>query len=54
MNPAGQCQNIVLAPDSVKRIFTAERPDALWVTDLTDVVTQSGMAYVCFIVDAFS
>ena len=42
------------APDLVKRNFTAERPDALWVTDLTYVPTRSGMAYVCFIVDAFS
>jgi putative transposase len=42
------------APDLVDRDFTAERPDALWVTDLTYVPTRSGMAYVCFIVDAFS
>jgi putative transposase len=42
------------APDLVNRNFTAERPDALWVTDLTYVPTRSGMAYVCFIVDAFS
>jgi putative transposase len=42
------------APDLVNRQFTAERPDALWVTDLTYVPTRSGMAYVCFIVDAFS
>ncbi len=44
----------VRAPDLVKRAFTADRPDALWVTDLTYVPTRSGMAYVCFIVDAFS
>jgi putative transposase len=44
----------VRAPDLVKRKFCAERPDALWVTDLTYVPTRSGMAYVCFIVDAFS
>ena len=44
----------VRAPDLVRRNFTAERPDALWVTDLTYVPTRSGMAYVCFIVDAFS
>ena len=44
----------VRAPDLVKRNFTAERPDALWVTDLTYVPTRTGMAYVCFIVDAFS
>jgi putative transposase len=42
------------APDLVKRNFRAERPDALWVTDLTYVPTRTGMAYVCFIVDAFS
>ena len=42
------------APDLVKRVFTADQPDALWVTDLTYVPTRSGMAYVCFIVDAFS
>jgi putative transposase len=42
------------APDLVQRNFTAERPNALWVTDLTYVATWSGVAYVCFIVDAFS
>jgi putative transposase len=44
----------VRAPDLVNRDFTAEAPDQLWVTDLTYVPTRSGMAYVCFIVDAFS
>jgi putative transposase len=44
----------VRAPDLVDRNFTADRPDALWVTDITYVHTRSGMAYVCFIVDAFS
>ena len=42
------------APDLVKRNFSANRPNALWVTDITYVPTRSGMAYVCFIVDAFS
>ena len=42
------------APDVVNRNFRAERPDALWVTDLTYVPTRTAMAYVCFIVDAFS
>ena len=44
----------VRAPDLVDRNFTAGRPDALWVTDITYVHTRSGMGYVCFIVDAFS
>ncbi len=42
------------APDLVNRKFTAVAPNLLWVTDLTYVPTRSGMAYVCFIVDAFS
>jgi putative transposase len=42
------------APDLVNRNFTAAAPNQLWVTDLTYVPTRSGMAYVCFIVDAFS
>lgn len=36
----------VRAPDLVNRQFRADRPDALWVTDLTYVPTRSGMAYV--------
>ena len=41
-------------PDLVDRDFTADRPNRLWVTDLTFVPTWQGVAYVCFIVDAFS
>lgn len=41
-------------PDLVERRFRAESPNQLWVTDLTFVPTWAGVAYVCFIVDAFS
>jgi putative transposase len=41
-------------PDLVGRDFTATAPNQLWVTDLTYVATWAGVAYVCFIVDAFS
>jgi transposase InsO family protein len=41
-------------PDLVKRQFTATAPNELWVTDLTFVATWAGVAYVCFIIDAFS
>lgn len=41
-------------PDLVDRVFTADRPNRLWVVDLTYVATWSGFAYVCFITDAFS
>jgi putative transposase len=44
----------VRAPDLVNRNFTAAEPNRLWVSDLTYVPTRTGMAYVCFIVDAFS
>ncbi len=42
------------SPDLVERDFTATEPNRLWVTDLTFVPTWQGVAYVCFIVDAFS
>jgi putative transposase len=41
-------------PDLVERAFRADSPNRLWVTDLTFVATWAGVAYVCFIVDAFS
>ncbi|ADT96942.1 transposase [Mycolicibacterium gilvum Spyr1] len=41
-------------PDLVRRTFTATAPNQLWVTDLTFVPTWAGVAYVCFIIDAFS
>lgn len=41
-------------PDLVQRRFTATALNRLWVTDLTFVSTWAGVAYVCFIVDAFS
>jgi putative transposase len=41
-------------PDLVRRDFTATAPNKLWVTDLTYVPTWAGVAYVCFIVDAYS
>ena len=41
-------------PDLVQRRFRADAPNQLWVTDLTFVPSWAGVAYVCFIVDAFS
>jgi len=41
-------------PDLVNRTFTATAPNQLWVVDLTYVATWAGVAYVCFITDAFS
>jgi len=41
-------------PDLVKRRFTADAPNQLWVADITFVVAWSGFAYVAFVTDAFS
>ncbi len=40
--------------DLVERNFTAERPNQLWVSDLTYVTTWRGFVYVAFVIDAFS
>ena len=41
-------------PDLVKRVFSSTAPNPLWVTDVTFVPTWAGVAYVCFIIDAYS
>ncbi len=40
--------------DRVNRQFKAPRPNALWVSDFTDVATWSGFVYVAFVIDAFA
>ena len=40
--------------DLVDRDFTAPRPNALWVSDLTYVATWRGFVYVAFVIDAFA
>ena len=40
--------------DLVRRDFTADRPNQLWVADLTYVATWKGFVYVAFITDVFS
>ena len=41
-------------PDLVERRFVAERPDQLWVADITYVATWAGFVYVAFVIDVFS
>jgi putative transposase len=45
---------IAPAPDLVKRDFTADRPNELWVADITYVPTARGFLYLSVVVDAFS
>jgi len=40
--------------DLVQRQFQADRPNRLWVADLTYVATWAGFVYVAFVVDVFS
>ena len=40
--------------DLVNREFTAQRPNQLWVADITYVATWSGFVYVAFVIDVFS
>jgi transposase InsO family protein len=40
--------------DLVDRDFSADRPNQLWVADLTYVATWSGFVYASFIIDAYS
>jgi transposase InsO family protein len=40
--------------DLVQRDFTADRPNQLWVADLTYVATWAGFVYVAFVTDVFS
>jgi putative transposase len=40
--------------DLVRRIFTADRPNRLWLTDITEHPTAEGKLYLCAIKDVFS
>ena len=40
--------------DRVNRVFKAERPNQLWVSDFTYVSTWQGWLYVAFVIDVFA
>jgi transposase InsO family protein len=42
------------ADDLVKRNFSADHPDQLWVADFTYIQTNSGWVYTAFIIDVTS
>jgi putative transposase len=44
----------VRSPDLVNRDFGADRPDALWVADLTYLRCWEGIVFFSFVIDAFS
>ena len=43
-----------LSDDLVNRQFTVDRPDALWVGDVTEHPTAEGKVYLATVIDAFS
>jgi putative transposase len=42
------------APDLIDRNFAAERPNQLWVADITFVPTLAGFLYLAVVLDAYS
>ena len=44
----------VCPQDRVNRVFRAERPNQLWVSDFTYVSTWQGFVYVAFVIDVFA
>ncbi|NKQ59437.1 DDE-type integrase/transposase/recombinase [Amycolatopsis sp. K13G38] len=40
--------------DLVKRNFHRDRPNQLWVTDITEHPTREGKLYCCVVLDAYS
>ena len=42
------------APDLVDRNFAADRPNMLWVADITYIPTWAGFLYLAVVLDAFS
>jgi transposase InsO family protein len=55
--PKKHKKNLVNAPteeDLVQRNFSADRPDALWLTDITEHHTSEGKVYCCAVLDLFS
>lgn len=48
--PAGE----PVSDDLVKRDFTANKPNQLWLTDITEHHTKEGRLYICAVKDVFS
>jgi len=55
-----RCRTTVLDKDAsrpadlVQREFKAQRPNQLWVADITFVATWSGFVYVAFVIDVYA
>ena len=47
-------RSLATADDLVDRMFVRERPNQLWVTDITEHPTREGKVYCAVVLDAFS
>jgi transposase InsO family protein len=52
--PKGARVAKVTSLDLVRRVFARDRPNALWVTDITEHPTNEGKIYCCVVLDTFS
>lgn len=44
----------IMSPNRVNRVFTVERPDKVWVTDITYIRTWQGWLYLSVVLDLYS
>jgi putative transposase len=51
---SGKAPGPAVHDDHVQRDFTAQRPDQVWLTDITEHPTAEGKLYCCAIKDVFS
>ena len=51
---SGKTPGPAVHDDHVQRNFTAERPDEVWLTDITEHPTSEGKVYCCAVKDVFS
>ena len=52
--PKGARMAQVVSLDLVRRSFRRDRPNELWLTDITEHATREGKLYCCVVLDAFS
>lgn len=52
--PRGARAPKVTSLDLVRRIFRRDRPNELWITDITEHPTREGKVYCCVVLDTFS
>jgi putative transposase len=52
--PRGAKVSKVTLLDLVGRVFRRDRPNELWVTDVTEHPTREGKVYCCVVLDTFS